>query len=133
MRSNRSVLDGYLPVDDLGGGTLGEAPAQNCMGVGVTCENSQIAAFDQWHWEQELDGAVETLDGVNTGGLVEPTGCISGPVGGDSGVYEVAIAWRGSAEHTNPVIHDCGEDSGKYGSDNEFRHVLVIQTFINNS
>ena len=132
MRSNRTALASYLPGDDLGGASLGAEPAKDCSGSGAGCTDAEIAAYEQWSWEQELDGALETIGGVASGGLLEPTACISGPVGGTSGLYEVAIAWRGTIEHVNPDINDCGADSGKYGADNEYRHVLVMQAFINN-
>lgn len=128
MRSNRSVLEAYRPIDELGGGSLGETPDKDC-GTGA-CTTTEIASYDLWHWEQQLDGASETVGGANAGGLLEPTVCLGGPLAGGNGVYEVAIAWRGQAAHVNPIINDCGEGSGKYGDDNEFRHVLTMQTFI---
>jgi type IV pilus assembly protein PilV len=128
MRSNRSVLEGYLPDGELGVGSLGETPDKDC-GVD-TCTTAEIASYDLWHWEQQLDGASETVGGANAGGLLEPTVCIDGPAGGGDGIYEVAISWRGQAAHINPIINDCGEGSGKYGDDDEFRHVLIMQTFI---
>jgi type IV pilus assembly protein PilV len=130
MRSNRLVLEDYLPGAELGAGSLGTSPAKDCgTGAGV-CTSTEIADYDLWHWEQQLDGATETVGGVNAGGLLEPTVCIDGEVGGGDGLYEVAIAWRGQAAHVNPTINNCGEGSGKYGDDDEFRHVLIMQTFI---
>lgn len=131
MRSNRTALASYLPAEELGGGSLGADPAKDCSGAAAGCTDAEIAAYDQWVWERELDGALERIDGVDSGGLLEPTACVSGPVGGGSGLYEIAIAWRGAIEHVNPDVHDCGEASGKYGTDNEYRHVLVMQAFIN--
>jgi type IV pilus assembly protein PilV len=131
MRSNRTALGSYVPGQDLGGGSLGAQPAKDCAGPDAACTDAEIATYEQWVWEQELDGAMETIAGVASGGLLEPTACVSGPVGGASGLYEVAIAWRGAIEHVNPDIHGCGEGSGKYGTDNEYRHVLVMQAFIN--
>jgi type IV pilus assembly protein PilV len=133
MRSNRPALATYVPVDNLGAASLGTAPAKGCVGAGTNCTNADLAAFDQWQWEQELDGATELVAGAKTGGLLEPTACITGPAAGAAGVYEIAIAWRGNTEHVNPTIHDCGEDSGKYGTDNNHRHVLVMNTFIDNN
>lgn len=131
MRANRGALDGYLPADVLGGATLGPDPALDCADESVTCDSSDIAAFELWQWEQQLDGAAETVNGVASGGLAEPTACITGPAGGVEGVYEVAIAWRGGTEHLSPEIHDCGIDTTKYGEDDEYRHVLVMRTFLN--
>ena len=112
MRGNRAVLDSYLAADGLGGTSLGTAPSVDCSADGVTCANSDLAGFDQWQWERQLDGAMERIGTTNTGGLMEPTACIAGPAGGVDGVYEVAIAWRGTSEHVNPTIHDCGTASG---------------------
>jgi len=133
MRGNRPALAAYVPADDLGAASLGTAPAKGCVGADANCTSADLAGFDQWKWEQELDGATEMVAGAKSGGLLEPTACITGPAGGIAGVYEIAIAWRGSTEHVNPTIHDCGEDSGKYGTDNNYRHVLVMNTFIDNN
>lgn len=132
MRANRTALDSYLPAGLLGDGTLGTEPALDCADDSVTCESSDVAAYELWQWEQQLDGAAEsdTASGVASGGLMQPTACIIGPAGGVGGVYEVAIAWHGGIEHLNPEIHDCGIDTNKYGEDNEFRHVLVMRTFL---
>jgi type IV pilus assembly protein PilV len=130
MRGNRSALENYLVADSLGGESLGATPAKDCTADGVSCANSELASYDQWQWEQQLDGAMERIGTANAGGLLEPSACVVGPAGGVDGVYEVAIAWRGNAEHVNPTIHGCGEGSSKYGDTNEFRHVLVMQTYI---
>jgi type IV pilus assembly protein PilV len=130
MRGNRSALANYLVVGGLGGSSLGDAPSKDCADDSVDCANNELAGFDQWQWERELDGAMERIGTVNVGGLLEPTACVVGPGGGVDGVYEVAIAWRGGTEHVDPAIHNCGADTGKYGDINEFRHVLVMQTYI---
>jgi type IV pilus assembly protein PilV len=132
MRANRGALDGYLPAALLGGTTLKLESILDCADDSVTCNSTDVAAYELWQWEQQLDGAAEsdTATGAASGGLLEPTACITGPAGGVGGVYEVAIAWRGGVEHLNPEIHDCGIDTNKYGEDNEFRHVLVMRTFL---
>lgn len=128
MRGNRGALDGYLPAVTLGGATLAE-PAVDCTDATVSCTSDDVAAYELWQWEQQLAGVMEE----GTGGLLEPTVCLDGPVGGDAGVYQVAIAWRGGTEHLDPEINDCGSDTDLYGDSNEFRHVLVMQTFIDNN
>ena len=50
--------------------------------------------------------------------------------GGGTGIYTVAIAWRGVTELTNPTASDCGEGSGLYGANDEFRRVLVVSAFV---
>jgi type IV pilus assembly protein PilV len=130
MRANRGTLDGYIPDEDLGAGSLGTSPNVDCFGDGAVCAGAQLADYDLWHWEQQLDGVMEKVGSQNAGGLFEPTACVSGPAGGGDGIYEIAIAWRGQTKHVDPEINDCGDGSGKYGSDNEYRHVLVMETFI---
>lgn len=131
MRSNPEGLIDYIPAAELGGGTLGNAPPTDCSAAGSDCNATDVANFDLWQWEQALDGAMEQADGVAAGGLVEPVACIAGPLAGGTGTYEVAIAWRGMNETTDPEVDDCGAGSGKYGDNDSYRRVLVIRTFIN--
>ncbi|MEX0899455.1 MAG: type IV pilus modification protein PilV [Gammaproteobacteria bacterium] len=133
MRANGRVLEEYI-LDDgtgigatVGGGTLAE-PAIDC--AAANCNATQMAWYDLFQWEQAIDGATELVDGAATGGLVSPTACIEGPFGGVAGAYRVSIAWRGVTPLSNPVIHACGEGSGLYGEDDEFRRILTVRTYI---
>lgn len=126
MRSNRQALVDYLDADGSGDANPGTAPTKDCGSDLVSCTNAQLALFDIEDWEQQIVGVESAEDGV----LLEPSVCMEGPVGGGTGLYEIAIAWRGQMAHTNPTINACGDDSGKYGDDNEYRHVLVMQTYI---
>lgn len=129
IRVNGNAADIYLGAGELGNGSRGGEPAPNCVG-GVECNAAQKAAHDLWFWEQVLDGNLETNAGAGTGGLVLPTMCITGPVGGGAGIYQVTIAWRGSASINNAVNNACGTAGGNYGAGNEFRRILQIPTFI---
>jgi type IV pilus assembly protein PilV len=104
--------------------------AQSCSGG---CTPAQLASHDLYEWEQALSGVTEQEGGQNTGGITLPTACIFGPNGG-SGVYTVAIAWRGLNKLSNPTAHTCGEASGLYdgdtAGDNVFRRLIVVNTFI---
>lgn len=131
MRSNPEGLIDYIPAAELGGGTLGSAPPSDCGNAASDCNATDVANFDLWQWEQVLDGAMEQTDGVATGGLVQPTACITGPLAGGTGIYAVAIAWRGMNETADPDTNDCGAGSGNYGDNDTYRRVLVIRTFIN--
>jgi type IV pilus assembly protein PilV len=130
MRSNSSVLVNYLPAGTIGSGTLGAAPAFNCLNPGVVCTDAQMASFDLWQWEQHIDGQLEIAGANATGGLNAAVVCITGPAGGGSGNYSVAIAWRGMTELVNPAVNNCGAGSGFYGDGNEYRRILVVQSFI---
>jgi type IV pilus assembly protein PilV len=130
MRTNSAALDGYLPPADIGGGSLGPTPALDCRIPANQCSPDQVANFDLWEWEQALDGVAEQRAGSDTGGLIDPTACVTGPVGGGQGLYTVAIAWRGITELPNPPPANCGAGSGKYGASNGYRRVMVMNTFI---
>ncbi len=131
MRVNKGRLNFYVQGNmELGGGTRA-VPGSLCNSLADNCDGIDIARADLYLWEQLLDGVAEDLGGTATGGLVSPTACLDSNVGGGgSGVYTVAIAWRGVTELTDPAADDCGDDTGLYGDDNEFRRVLVISAFI---
>ena len=130
MRTNATAIELYMPGAPLGNGSLGAEPVPDCGSAVNTCTPDELALHDLWQWEQLLDGVAEA-DGANaTGGLLSPSACIDGPVGGGQGTYTVAIAWRGQAALSNPAVNACGDGSGLYGDDNEFRRIVVAQTFI---
>ncbi|MEX0618381.1 MAG: type IV pilus modification protein PilV [Pseudohongiellaceae bacterium] len=133
MRTNTLGLENFLTgAAGVGGGTLTE-PAQSCDSASK-CSSLQLAAYDLWLWEQSMDGASESrsIDGTNTdtGGLVNPTGCVTGPPTGEAGVYTITIVWRGLNELTNVSANTCGVGSGKYGANEEYRRILILNTYI---
>lgn len=130
MRTNKRRLNRYVQGNmELGGGTRA-VPGTLCTSIADACDGIDMSRVDLWEWERRLDGVAEDQAGAATGGLVSPTACLDGPPGGGTGTYTVAIAWRGVTELTNPAASDCGEDSGLYGDNNEFRRVLVISSYI---
>ena len=130
MRVNKGRLNRYTQGNmELGGGQRG-VPGTLCTSLADACDGIDIANADLYEWEQRLDGVAEDQGGNATGGLLSPTACLDGPGGGGTGVYTVAIAWRGVTELTDPTADDCGDDTGLYGADNEFRRILVISAFI---
>ena len=133
MRANPTSLGRYLTAGNgVGGGTLSE-PAQSCT-FAEQCNPGQLADYDLWLWEQAMDGATESrqIDGVDTdtGGLVSPTGCVTGPAGGAAGVYTITIVWRGLNELTNVSADPCGTGLGRYGANEEFRRILTFNAYI---
>ena len=140
MRSNSGALSTYVNYT----GTLQinyndatSQPNPTCSS-GSTCNVTQLADRDLWDIEQAMIGVAEQDSSGNTvGGLTLPTVCITavdenGNVldDGASGIYTVAIAWRGKADLTNPSANACGEDTGLYGNNNEYRRLLTMSTFI---
>ena len=88
-----SVLD-LVPVRQ--GGTVAEA-LNNA---------AELAAHDLWAWGQAMSGAITTVDGVNTGGLISPRGCIVFTPAASktrSGILNVLLQWRGLTETYDAV------------------------------
>ena len=81
-----------------------------------------------------MDGASENRDinsvTTNTGGLVNPTACVTGPSSGAAGVYTITIVWRGLTELTDMSADTCGTGSGDYGASEEFRRILTFNSYI---
>jgi type IV pilus assembly protein PilV len=130
IRANPQVLSNYAS-SGLGGSTISTEPSPNCSDSGSEkCTAAQLAAHDLWEWEQAIDGASAVRDvggsDVFVGGLIQPTACIT--VGG--GTVTVAVAWKGYQILSNPTSHACGSGAGKYGSGDDQRQVLVMNTFV---
>lgn len=133
MRANRRELGlfVYMEAGDLGGGSRA-APANTCQSLAGACNSVNMAFADLWEWERLLDGTYEMAGGEAVGGLVSPTACIRGPLGGvATGIYSVAIAWRGATASNEAPADNCGLDNPAYGVLDEFRRVITIETFIN--
>ena len=139
MRSNADQLGAY--ITNSGTRTITYAdntsePSPVCDGNNA-CTAAQLAAHDLWEIEQDLLGVAEQdANGNGTGGLSQATVCITATdesgaaVSGGSAYYTVAIAWRGKADLSNPILSTCGQTSGWYGTSNEYRRLLVMSTFI---
>jgi type IV pilus assembly protein PilV len=137
IRANPDQLALYAtPVGGVGGGamsaalTAAAAVPPNC--TTLACTPDQLVSRDLLEWEQALDGFQETSvtagGNLQSGGLASPTGCVTPTA---AGAVTVAIAWRGLAQQDDDVANACGSGSGLYGANDEFRRVLVINTFIN--
>ena len=130
MRNNGDGVPVYLASAPLGGATRGAVPSLDCRGSAASCTAAQRAAYDLWFWENYVDGSLEQgVEGAE-GGLVAPTICVTGPAGGVAGMYLVTVAWRGSAALSEPAANACGSASGNYGTDNEFRRLVQMPTFL---
>lgn len=129
MRTNGDAMTTYLAAGDLGGSVLGNEPAPNCSGVSV-CNSVQKATHDLWFWESIIDGDQAVNANGSVGGIVSPTICINGPVGGGAGVYVVTVAWYGTVAMTDSGINLCGAASGKYDPNNQNRRLVQLPTFI---
>lgn len=126
MRANPSQLSTYVG-NTLGAGKL-TAPSPDC--AGTTCTSAQLATWDLYQWEQSLIGADEKAGTANAGGLDSPRGCITGPAGGGPGAYTIAIAWRGKTPMKNPTTTTCGNGQNLYGTNEQYRRVLILNLYI---
>jgi len=137
MRANSSALSTYVENDGALQINYNDATSEPTCNAG-TCSDEQLAAHDLWEIEQDMIGMIEQDASDNpVGGLTLPTLCISavddaGNVldDGGSGIYTVAVAWRGKAALSNPTTSACGSGTALYGDNNEYRRVLVLSTFI---
>jgi type IV pilus assembly protein PilV len=137
MRANSTTdaLETYLftAQQGLGRQQQGSAPSQDCSST--SCNPQQLARYDVWVWEQQLDGASELyVDGTSTertGGLINANACLTGPAGGGTGIYALTIAWRGSiALPSASADPQCGDGLSLYGTNEEFRRMLTLRTYI---
>ena len=126
IRSNPSSasLAVYGAINNIGGNTITSEPTPNCKTA--NCTPAQLAAHDIWEWEQALDGASETHNSSNAGGLVSPSACVTHA----SGVVLVAIAWKGSNGKINPNGSSCGQGLSKYGTNEVDRQLILVTTYI---
>jgi hypothetical protein len=140
MRANNasSGLQTYVNSSPDQVGMIASEPAPNCLS-GATCSATELAVHDWWSWEQVLQGKIESVGSgastVYTGGLMNPSVCVTGPAGGagSSGVYTVTIAWRGAIDMPVNSAIPCGLGSGTlYGASDEYRRTLQVSTFIAN-
>ena len=133
MRANGNGMAVYLASPNLGGGVVAAEPLPNCSIVGAECNAAQKAAHDLWFWEDVLDGNQEIGVEGAAGGILSPTICINGPVGGGAGIYLVSIAWQGTVAMVGTIQNACGVGSGKYGDSDELRRIVQVPTFIDPS
>lgn len=153
MRSNAyetESVDVYLQATGIGtsttgGGTttltLNEASMPTtaptlCTGTGANCDADELAVADLYQWGLAMLGesvqAGADADDNRVGGLVTPTGCISGP-GNGSGFVTVTIVWRGSGRASQPADLTCGDASGLYddaAGDNAYRRHVTVRSYM---
>lgn len=129
MRANPLALSTY--TNNGSGQTITAVPS-TLTSCASDCTREQLAQFDLDQVTSTVFGAGELTGGAPTGGLSDPSICVSGPASGN-GLYSVAVAWRSMRRMSNPTSNACGEDLGRYGTGADadlFRQVLAITTYI---
>jgi type IV pilus assembly protein PilV len=133
MRANSAALTVYVTAATVGRGSLGTTEPSPACSSTVACDQSEFATHTLWEWERMLDGGMEQAGGSETGGLLSPTACIAGPADGSAGDYSVTIVWKGSAQLTDGGTSTCGTSTGLYGTNNDQRRIVVVQSYIDPS
>ncbi|GAB3092365.1 hypothetical protein GCM10027217_03190 [Pseudomaricurvus hydrocarbonicus] len=128
MRSNPSELTSYVMSWKSGDAAL--TATKDC--ATNSCTTAELVAHDQAQWVNELQGVSETRvlivgdAAVQTGGVQQPSVCVTNT----NGYVTVAIAWRGYQALSDPGLSTCGDDTGLYGANNEYRQVLSLSSYI---
>jgi type IV pilus assembly protein PilV len=103
-----------------------DADDSQCDPGAVTSGIANLSA-----WFNRLAGATETRGGTAVGGLADPTVCIAGPVA--AGGYDITVVWRGQTQLANASANSCGANSGKYGANSEYRRILEVTAYVENT
>lgn len=135
MRTNsdgaNKPLQYYAPLTF----TPSDKPQTPC----TSCANAEQkrAETDLADWFEIVlgttDKKTEGSTTVTTGGLVDPTVCLTGPgTPGDSGVYTVTVAWRGRGKLPDSgTANTCGEDTyDDQADDYAYRRMVVLSEYI---
>lgn len=113
----------------LGGGSISTAPTK-CVAAAATapCSEAQLVAWDQWDWEQRIDGVTtqnKDASNASVGGLVSPRGCVT--VNGTQ--VRVVVSWRGLVASTDPA--DSNSSCGTWtAADKPYRQQVVVNSVI---
>jgi len=112
-------------------------PGTSCCVPGTSCDGPEVAQVELYQLEWVMDGLLEKVGASKTGGLDQPSACISGPATGTEGFYTVTIAFRGSVAMPADADVSCGLDATfpastekLYGANNEYRRTLTIAAYI---
>ncbi len=123
MSANASALDQYSVA-------IPDTLATDC--TETRCTPEEMAAYDLWVWNKQLQGANITKAGdkrLNMGGLSHPTACRDIT---DNGVT-LTLVWRGKQPRPDQHTHkQCGKGNALYqqSAANDLRRILLIETKI---
>ena len=114
----------------------GSGSDPTCSTGSAAIDTMAAAAISEW--KDLLLGAAEELGGASVGAIEGARGCVSynpateliDPATGaaipDTGVYTVALSWKGTTDTFAPPVN-CGNDNALYGA--ETRRRVVSTTF----
>ncbi|HUR90360.1 MAG TPA: type IV pilus modification protein PilV [Ramlibacter sp.] len=122
IAANKAIASCYVLTGFLGTSGM-TVPSSGSCGTGTTQQKDQFAS-DMSGWNNLLLGASEKdSGGSNIGAVLGARGCITSP---SANVYQVSVAWQGSAATTAPPAGiTCG--TGQYGADDALRRAVSVQ------
>ncbi len=126
MSANTANAASYVSNTPVG---TGDAQSTDCSGIAPGPNR------DLCEWSNTLKGTTEnSAAGANTGGLIGGRGCITqlqapNPALGvcSAGIYQVAVAWQGTAPTAIPVLA-CA--AGQYGANDAYRRVIAAAVYV---
>jgi type IV pilus assembly protein PilV len=119
IRANdASNLAAYAAADY--GVELNEEPPIRCSQPAALCDSAQMITNDIYEWELALVGGDVTVNGKNSGGLINGRGCVFQ----NNNAVTVVVSWQGRNE-----ISDSKKMDG-CGSADKKRRQVVVQAFI---
>jgi type IV pilus assembly protein PilV len=134
VRVNPTGVATYnIGLSPLGGGTISIEPFPDCVSSLEHCNPTELATHDLWAWEQVLDGAGTKIGSVNSGGLIEPRGCVvftAAPDRTRTGLLTVIIQWRGLHESYDAVQTGDTRCGGAAVGTDDFRRQVVVNTYV---
>ncbi len=122
IRANPDAIATYAATD-VGGGSITSIPSPACT-ASDPCTANELATYDLWLWEQELDGNSTTLGENAVGGLIQPAGCI---VQSGSQI-QVVVSWSSLT-----ALSDGGARAGgvtSCGTAGTNRRQIVVTTIV---
>jgi type IV pilus assembly protein PilV len=123
MNANKAVASCYVLSGFLGGTNGITVPAASTCTTGTSTQKARVEA-DLTEWRDLLLGASEQLvsGSTNVGGMLGARGCVTQDA--TSGIYQVSIAWQGTAGLSGPPAGiTCGQ--GEYGGET-FRRAVAV-------
>jgi type IV pilus assembly protein PilV len=118
MSTNKAVVGCYVLGTFIG---TGNSTVPSCAS-GTAAQQARVT-LDMTEWRDLLLGASETSAGAKVGAVLGARGCVSkNPA---SNLYQVTVAWQGSAAITAPPAGvTCGQ--GQYGPDDAARRAVSV-------
>jgi len=126
LSANTAQATSYVSNTPVG---TGDAQPTDCSGI------APGANRDLCEWSNTLKGTTESsAAGTSTGGLGGGRGCITqvqapNPAPGvcAAGIYQVSVAWQGTAPTGIPVLA-CA--AGQYGANDAYRRVIATAVYV---